>query len=133
MGYMDFDVITGSATIARTRGAPDTPALAEGRFSPLEWSVVALSRGDPVSSLRSPGRVAIAMGNVFGMRQTPRLACPRLEALRRIAVLSWQRGFAVPGHEVTAFTTAGFTLDQYEVLVASISRTRAASSRRTRR
>lgn len=133
MGYMHFDVVTGGATIAPTYGVPDTLASSEARLSPLEWSVVALARGDSLSSLRSPGRIAIAMGGVFGTRQNPRLACPRLEALRRIAVLSWHRGFAVPGHEVTAFTTAGFTLDQYELLVASTSRARVTSAKSGRR
>lgn len=133
MGYIDFNAMTGSATIAWPLGVPDTPAPSDARLSPLEWSVVALSRRDPLSSLRSPGRIAIAMGDVFGTRRTSRLACPRLEALRRIAVLSWHRGFAVHAREVTAFTNAGFTLDQYELLVTSVSRAWAAPARRGQR
>lgn len=129
MGYIDFDAVTGSNTIAPSFGVPDTPASGDARLGSLEWSVIALARRDSLSSLQAPGRIALAMGSVFGSRRTLRLACPRLEALRRIAVLSWHRGFAVPAKEVTAFTNAGFTLDQYERLVASISRARAATGR----
>lgn len=99
-------------------------------FSALEWSVVALAERDRLTSLRVPGRVAMAMGVVFGDRRNPRLADARLEALRRMAVLSWHHGFAVHGNDVRDFTAAGYTLDQYETLVASIG---AAKARRPRR
>ncbi|MGK2911697.1 MAG: hypothetical protein ACSLE1_18125 [Sphingobium sp.] len=133
MGYMVFQEDIGSAATAqpfyqRVTGTPGSDCL-----SPLEWSVVGLARGDDLSTLRNPGRISIAMGILFGKRYSARLACPRLEALRRIAVLSWHRGFAVHGQEVEAFTAAGFTLHQLGLVVASIIRARAAlaNSRRT--
>lgn len=87
----------------------------------LEWSVVALAQGDRLSSLREPSPLSIALGRVFGRGgRSQNLADPRLEALRRMAVLSWHRGFAVPTHELTAFLRAGFTTEQYETMVASI-------------
>lgn len=91
------------------------------RFSPLEWSVIALARRDSVSTLRKPGRIALALGVLFGERANPRLADPRLEALRRIAVLSWRRGYSVAPAEVRAFIAAGFSSDQYELMLDSIS------------
>ena len=42
-------------------------------------------------------------------------------ALRRMAVLSWHHGFQVPASAVRAFLAAGFTQDQYETMLASIS------------
>jgi len=51
----------------------------------------------------------------------PETVQPRLEALRRMAVLSWHRGFAVPVSEVKAFVAAGFSHAQYETMLASIS------------
>jgi hypothetical protein len=94
---------------------PDAPSL-----SALEWLVVAIAKRDPLSSLRQPGRLSTAMGVLFGTRQNPRLADDRLEALRRIAVLSWHYGYVVPTSEVNRFVEAGFTTEQYELLVDSI-------------
>ena len=55
-----------------------------------------------------------------------------LEALRRIAVLSWHHGYSVPSNEVRAFLAAGYTPDQYELMVDSIG-TALAGSRRAAR
>lgn len=136
MAYMSFgkqldgsvspDV--ASAAVIQTRAADRDM---EG-FSALEWSVVAIAEADKLSSLRQPGRMAMAMGTLFGDRHNPRLADPRLEALRRTAVLSWHHGFVVPGGVVRAFTDAGYSLEQYETLVASITAARAKRQRRTR-
>ena len=52
-------------------------------------------------------------------RGSPRLANDRLEALRRMAVLSRHCGFSVSGEDVADFLSAGFTLDQYELLISS--------------
>ena len=77
------------------------------RLTPLEWSVVALARGDPLSSLGKPGRIAVAMCGLFGTRHNPRFACPRLEALRRVAVFAWRRIDALPDSEASMFIEAG--------------------------
>jgi hypothetical protein len=112
MAYLSFDAATaGSPVAART-------AVTAPTFSPLEWQVIALARRDGLGSLRRPGRLAVALG-VFSGRN-PRLADPRLEALRRMAVLSWRRGYSVEPHEVRAFTQAGFSPEQYELLMDSI-------------
>ena len=106
------------------------PAAATG-LSPLEWSVVAVAYGDGLASLRTPGRLSIALGNLFGSSHNPRLADPKLEALRRVAVLAWQYGYVIPAGEVRAFLAAGYTTDQYETLLASIGLAR--SKRKPRR
>lgn len=95
-------------------------------LSPLEWLVVSVARRDRLSSLRKPGKLSAALGTIFGPRPNPRLADERLEALRRIAVLSWHYGYVVPSREVTRFLTAGFTPEQYETLVDSIGADRLA-------
>ena len=130
--YIDFQQDSSSAAATQPRSLPSTTTCSHEQLSALEWSVVALARRDRLSTLRAPGRIAIAMGGVFGASHSPRLACARLEALRQIAVLSWHRGFAVRASEVAAFTDAGFTLHQYELLVSSISRARAASAKNMR-
>ena len=138
MAYMAFGEQLDGAVMERPSAANPVgycePARAPGTgmegFSALEWSVVALAERDTLGSLRAPGRVAVAMGVLFGDRHNPRLADPQLEALRRMAVLSWHHGFAVHGRDVRAFVEAGFTVEQYETLVASIG---AAKAKRPRR
>ena len=121
MAYMNFAELQGSPV-----AAPADVVRATG-FSALEWSVVAIAQNDRLSSLEEPGRVSMALGLLFGgQRPNPRLADTRLEALRRMSVLAWHKGYAVPVREIRAFHAAGFTTDQYETLLASISRGRAA-------
>ena len=89
-------------------------------FSSLEWSVIRLARVDSVSTLRSPGRLSQFWRWLMGRTGSPQLANERLEALRRMAVLSWHYGFTVPGDDVADFLSAGFSPDQYELMVSSI-------------
>ena len=122
MAFMAFDghgsVAQGEKTLAATPNQDADPA---NRLTALEWSVVALARRDRPSSLREPSRLSVALGSVFGRHQHPHLADPRLEALRRVAVLAWHRGAkALSDAEVEAFTAAGFTTGQYRTLLASI-------------
>lgn len=104
------------------------PNNENSRLSALEWSVVAFAQRDSLASLREPGRLAAALGSLFG-RRDQRVIDPRLESLRRIAVLAWHRGWQVPASELKAFVKAGFSLDQYELVQASIARGRSASRR----
>jgi hypothetical protein len=119
MAYLAFNEAApaaGPVVTAAAIRAPKAPV-----FSPLEWSVVALARRDSLSSLRAPGRVSMAMGALFGEKTNPRLADPRLEALRRIAVLTWHHGYTVPVSELRRFFDAGFDAPHYELLADSIA------------
>jgi hypothetical protein len=89
-------------------------------FSPLEWSVIRLARVDSVSTLRPAGPVRRFFNWLMGRTGSDQLANERLEALRQMAVLSWHYGFTVPGDDVASFLSAGFSPDQYELLVHSI-------------
>ena len=122
MAYIDFNDTLAPAPVSAEAPRHDIiPAEPRARLSPLEWSVIAIARRDRLSSLRTPGRLSMALGSLFGRGANPRLADPRLEALRRMAVLSWHHGFQVPASAVRAFVAAGFTQDQYETMLASIS------------
>jgi hypothetical protein len=110
--------------------APSTAPAQAASFSALEWSVIALARRDRLSSLNEPGRVSRALASLFGLWRDSALADGRLEALRRMSVLAWHKGYQVPGSELRAFRQAGFTMDHYEMLQASIARGRAQSERR---
>jgi hypothetical protein len=89
-------------------------------FSRLEWSVIRLARVDGLSTLREPGRWGRLVNWLMNRKSLPSLANERLEALRKMAVLSWHYGFTVPGEDVAGFLSAGFSPDQYELMVRSI-------------
>lgn len=106
------------------------PAPAKPAFSPLEWSVIRLARGDGLWTIRTFGRARRFWNWLVG-RANPQLASERLEALRRMAVLSWNFGFTVPGEDVADFLSAGFTPDQYELMVGRINAALSAPQRIT--
>lgn len=130
MAYMNFTEVAGSPATGVVTVQRASQADQSSRLSALEWSVVVIAQYDTMSSLNTPGRISVALGALFGERQNPRLADARLEALRRMAVLSWHHAHAVPAPELAAFHAAGFTSHHYEKLLASISRGRAARKRK---
>ena len=83
-------------------------------LTPLERAVVALSRQDPVSSLRSRSR---KRGWILGLPTGPLpLANPRLEALRRYAILRRVRGAARVEAEREQLLEAGFDNQKIEAI-----------------
>ena len=118
--------------IARPVTLWNAPAndTAKPGFSPLEWSIIRLASVDGLSTLRGPGLMSRFVNWLMGRTGSPELANPRLEALRRISVLSWHFGFTVPGDDVTDFLSAGFSPDQYELLVSSVRRALSLSTQR---
>lgn len=134
MAYLAFQEI-GGAAVARSMTVTTAPAPVHdaapvrARLNALEWSVVTVARRDRLSSLERPGRVGTFLRALF-KQPNPMLADQRLEALRRIAVLTWHYGYTVPSHELGAFLQAGFTTDQYETVADSIGVARQAIARR---
>jgi hypothetical protein len=128
MAYMDtsnaFGLPAGESTAQNN--AISFADVARSTFTALEWSVIALAKRDSLNSLKTPGRIAKAMGTVFGRGTQSRLADPKLEALRRLAIHAWRRGFALPVSELEEFVAAGFTMDKAEVLLASVAGDRIA-------
>jgi hypothetical protein len=129
MAYLDH---AGAFAVAGAQPVSADWALGEdqGHFSPLEWTVITLARRDRLASLRAPSPLGRAFGSLFGLGRQSALADPRLEALRRIAVHAWHRGYTLPVSEIKRFLAAGFSAAQVETLLASISGTRAAAGRR---
>jgi len=133
MAYLDFAPADGGALLL------DRPASAPKSFTkpadltPLEWQVVSLAQRDKLSSIRPAGPFVRAIRWMFGARVANALSDGRLEALRRMAVLAWYRGYAVAPAEVRLFLAAGFTPDHYDLLLARINVLRAALPRRFRR
>ncbi|WP_199555462.1 hypothetical protein [Sandaracinobacteroides hominis] len=100
MAYRDFSDAADARMAART----DTQG-----FTDLEWSVVAIARRDPLSSIEAPGRLASKLDALLGRQRTPRLADPRLEALRRFVVVDHHMGKYLPDREIAHFVGAGFS------------------------
>ncbi len=118
------------AQVIALTAIPAPAPVPETDFTPLEWSVIRLSRVDSLSTLRAPGRFHRFINWLMGRQGSPELANPRLEALRRISVLSWHYGFTVPGDDVADFFAEGFSPEQYELLVHSIRAAITATSQR---
>lgn len=136
MAYVDFGDARAALAIPAAATKPKgfvKPAARQSELSPLEWQVVALARGDRMSSVHEAGPLVRAARWLFGLTMSNALSDPRLEALRRIAVLSWHRGYSVAEDDVRAFIAAGFTLDHYDILLTHINATRAAVQRKVRR
>jgi hypothetical protein len=128
MAYLAFHEFGGMNAVRQGVAAKAdivTTAPASERLTPLEWKVVALARNDSRASLRNPGWRS-SLARVLFSQTNPRLADARLEALRRLAVLTWHDGPAVPPHEIRALLDAGFTPEQHRAVDQHI---RAVSER----
>ena len=95
-------------------------------FSAQEWQIVDLARTDGLRSLRGPGSFARLRKWIWGEEHSPTLASERLEALRRLAVEAWHKGYAVSLSALAAFRAAGFSTAQLELLLTTISAGRTA-------
>lgn len=133
MAYMDTSNVfalpaegTAARANAERTNSMSFADVARSTFTALEWSVIALAKSDSLASLKTPSRISRAMGSVFGRGTQSRLADPKLEALRRLAIHAWRRGFALPVSELDEFVAAGFTMDKAEVLLASVAGDRIA-------
>ena len=98
--------------------APASLSFGPPSFTQLEWSVIRLSRSDKLWSTISTSFQRLL--NFLLRRKANRLASDRLEALRQMAVLSRHFGFNVRAEMVGAFVEAGFSVEQYELLVRSV-------------
>ena len=131
MAYLD--VRDGAAVSSFAPSSYAAPAAETIGFTRREWQVIVLAQRDGLASLRPPSRLARLMGKLFGEGVNPRLADPRLEALRRLAVLAWQDSYAVPVSAIKAIKTYGFSADQVELLLASVANGRSGQAPNTRR
>ena len=129
MAYLDLDnLFAAPGAVRAVPAASPAAAPVENGFSALEWSVIALAKRDTLRSLAGPSRMSRAMGSLFGLGAATMLADSRLEALRRLAVHAWRRGFALPMTEIDRFVAAGFNAAQIETLVESVTGMRVGTA-----
>ncbi len=123
MAYLAFNQTDGAPVAPYGGGglATETAVAAPAHtLTTLEWAVVRIARRDGRQSVRPPNWKSVLARFLFG-ETNPRLADPRLEGLRRLAVLVWHDGLAVPPHERDAFLGAGFTSEQLLAISAYVS------------
>lgn len=131
MGYLAFPESGGASMAMAAKPVADAVPAASEQLTALEWSVVKLARKDRLASLRAPGRLTTALRRLF-REPNPVLADSRLEALRRIAVLTWHYGYTVPSHEVSDLLAAGFTTGQYETMANAVNAAKVRIARAIR-
>ena len=89
-------------------------------LSQREWAVAWLARKDGLNSIREEGRFGRLLRQIFGIERKNPLSDRRLEALRRVAVLSWRYGYNIAPSEIASFLEAGWSERQYETLLSRI-------------
>ncbi|MBY8822364.1 hypothetical protein [Sphingomonas colocasiae] len=109
MAYRAFDGWPFGVAAQRADEATSAAPGTEPVFSALEMSVVALAARDTAWSVRPRTRFVRIVEALFGIRRSNPLANPRLEALRRFAVIARTVRGAVPAPELQAFFAAGFS------------------------
>ena len=92
-----------------------------------EWSVVEAARKDGLWSINPEGFVQKLVRIVAGIRPPLPLANERLEALRRFAVLAWNKGMVGAG-QVCDFIEAGFSRNDAQKILDYIGRQRKIDS-----
>lgn len=132
MAYLDRDLFEAGGTSPTPR-IDRAESAARSSLSAIERQVVMLSLGDPRSSLAGQSAWRRRLDALLGLRRPNRLADPRLEALRRLAVLMRLDGFATDASEYEAFTAAGFRPGAAEEVYSFVTPHRAPVSRRTSR
>jgi hypothetical protein len=120
MAYRTSAVLADSA--AETRITGESAHL--GRD---EWSVVELARRDSIWSLNPDGLIQRLVRIAFGLTFGQPLANERLEALRRFAVVAWNRT-QVGADWVCQLMAAGFTLADARMVLDYVSRRRQLQS-----
>jgi len=133
MAYIDFAEPALATPAPLFLASPRLVQEAPASFSRDELAIIRLAREDGLSSLREGSRFKDLLRLIFGFERRRPLANPRLESLRRIAVLSWHHSYNVAASEISAFFAAGFSPDHYDAMLAHIGAERAASSKRTYR
>ncbi|HKT85784.1 MAG TPA: hypothetical protein VJQ77_06845 [Novosphingobium sp.] len=132
MAFIDFDDAAPQAlpvavphriAVSTTRGFSDP-------LTALERRVVELARQDGLETLQPPRRrgwlARLALGPAPA---SPTLANERLEALRRLAVQAWHKGYTIPASALDEAQAAGFDEDQIGAVIDSIGRIRASTRR----
>lgn len=99
-------------------------------LSALEHRVLELAREDSLDTLRPPRKRGWFARLILGPAPaSPMLANERLEALRRLAVQAWHKGYLLPASALREAQVAGYSEDQIGAVIDTIGRSRAPFQR----
>ncbi len=122
MAYLDVRDHAAIFPTSETRARPS--------FDRAEWQVIMIAQKDGLASLSEPGWLARLAARLFGGAVKRPLADPKLEALRRFAVLAWHYSYALPVSALEALRKMGYSDAQVEFALAKISTSRGSPARR---
>lgn len=122
MGYVELQAVRDRPAIANREAESKRDDL--GRD---EWSVIELARKDGLWSLNPDGLPQRLVRALFGIRPPRPFADPRLEALRRFAVVAWNRGKVGVAH-MRELVAAGFSCSEANAVLQHIARRRKIQS-----
>ncbi|BAK68135.1 hypothetical protein SLG_34600 [Sphingobium sp. SYK-6] len=125
MAYVNFSDRSGTAVMEPLFPPARIRSTEARTFTQREWVIVSLARTDSRGSIQPDTRMARIFRTIFGIKRENPLSDNRLEALRRMAVLSWHDGYNVAPSEILAFLEAGYSERQYELLAERIVAARA--------
>lgn len=126
MAYMNFAAYRDATALEPVFPPARAHAGEASELSQRDWTIVRLARADGLNSLYPEGRWGRLFRRIFGIERKNPLSDERLEALRRVAVLSWHHGYNVPPSEIGGLLAAGFSELQYERLARHVVAERAA-------
>lgn len=132
MAFIDFGDAAHRAQPMPSAGLPaDIQTLGfAGPLSVLEHRVIELARHDSLETLRAPRKRGWFARLILGPQPaSSMLANERLEALRRLAVHTWHKGYQLPASALKEALAAGFSEDQIGAVVDTIGRARAPFQR----
>ncbi|AIT82219.1 hypothetical protein [Novosphingobium pentaromativorans] len=128
MAFIDFtDAAPEALPVIPGRSAQDARRnQAVSALSDLEQRIVELARADGLETLR-PQRKRSWLGRLILGPQpiSPELANEQLEALRRLAVQAWHKGYTLPVSAVREAQAAGYSEAQVGAVIDTIGRMRA--------
>jgi hypothetical protein len=132
MAFIDFRDAAQRALPVAAADLPDdvrTIGLAAA-LTALEHRVVELARHDGLDTLRTPRKRGWFARLMLGPQPaSPMLANERLEALRRLAVHVWHKGYLLPPSALNDAHAAGFSEDQIGAVMDTIGRARVPFQR----
>ncbi|CCA90204.1 MULTISPECIES: hypothetical protein [unclassified Novosphingobium] len=127
MAFIDFtDAAPEALAAPANRSVQDTRRFPSvSALSDLEHRIVELARGDGLETLR-PQRKRSWLGRLILGPQpiSPELANERLEALRKLAVQAWHKGYTLPVSAVREAQAAGYSEAQVGAVIDTIGRMR---------
>ncbi|WP_260928408.1 hypothetical protein [Novosphingobium sp. 9] len=125
MAFIDFNLAASVASAAPIAIPASVPGSVTS-LTDLERRVVELAREDTLASLLPPRKRSWIERFVFGPTPPARtLANEKLEALRRLAVQAWHKGYTLPASAMRDAHKAGFSDAQVGAVIDIIGRTRA--------